>query len=147
MKAWVVRIFLVSMGLLLVGYASLAPALGILGARATGTITGVRRQGGERNEVIPNRYDYGVGYHFVASNGQTIHGSATLVGTSFQAPRAVGPVAIRYLKGCPRLHFLESHTRFSIGNVILIGVGLLLITLARKPFRQRPNLRRRDSRF
>lgn len=146
MKAWAVSIFLVSMGLLLAGYASLAPLMGIIGAGTTGTITVVRRQGGERNEVIPNRYDYGVGYHFVASNGQTIHGSATLVGTSQQAPRSVGPVAVRYLKGCPRLHFLESHTRFSVGNVILIGVGLLLISLARSPFRQRPN-RRRGSQF
>lgn len=147
MKAWAISIFLVSMGLLLAGYAVLAPLVGIIGARTTGTITVVRRQGGERNETTRNRYDYGVGYHFVASNGRVIHGSATLIGSSYQAPRSVGPVAVRYLEGFPRLHFLEGHTRFSVGNVVLIGVGLLLISLARSPFRQHPRGHRQSSRF
>ncbi|MDP2874587.1 MAG: hypothetical protein Q8O00_00295 [Holophaga sp.] len=147
MKAWTLRIFLVSMGLLLAGYASLAPLLGIIGARTTGTITAVRRQGGERNEMARNRYDYGVGYHFATSYGQIIHGSATLVGTSYQAPCLTGPVAIRYLEAFPRLHLLERLTRFSVGNVILIGVGLLLISLARSPFRQHPRGHRRGSRL
>lgn len=147
MKTWALSIFLGSMGLLLLGYASLGPLLGVIGTRTVGTITVVRRQGGERNEMIRNRYDYGVGYHFVAASGQTIQGSATLVGTSYQPPGLPGPVAIRYLEAFPRIHLIESLTRISMGNAILIGVGLLLINLARSRLRQPPRRHRRGSRL
>ena len=124
--------FLITIGLILAGYAVLAPMLRIVGIRTIGVITDVRRQGGERPEMTRNQYNYGVGYYFLLPDGKRIEGGATIVGTSYNSGIPKGPAAVRYLKIFPRINLLEKHTRFSIGNVILFGVGGALIYLSLK---------------
>ena len=144
MKSLATRLFLLLLGLLLTGYAVVAPALAILGTRTSGTITDVRRSGGERNTAQRNQYDYGVGYHFTLPDGRRIEGAATVVGNAVGPGVAKGPTPVRYLAACPRVNLLEAHTRFSLGHAILLGVGLLLLVLAFKP--ARPSSSRRPRR-
>jgi hypothetical protein len=139
MKQIATRFFLLLMGLLLAGYAVLAPLLRVVGTRTMGVITDVRRQGGERDEIIRNRYDYGVGFHFFLPDGRRIEGATTVVGSAINAGIAKGPAAVRYLPTWPRVHILERHARFSLGHLILFGVGAFLTTLALK----RPKIRKR----
>lgn len=120
------------LGLILTGYAILIPMLQIVGTRTTGIITDVRRQGGERNEMTRNLYNYGVGFYFVLPDGKKIEGGSTIVGKSYSAGISKGPVSIFYLKLFPRIHQLEKYTQFSIGNLILIITGILLISISIK---------------
>jgi len=130
---------MVLMGLLLAGYAVFAPLLKVIGTRTIGVITEVRRQGGERDETIRNRYNYGVGFYFTLPDGRKIEGGATVVGSAFSAGIPKGPVAVRYLPACPRIHLLERFTRFSLNHVVLCGVGALIMALALK----RPKIKKR----
>ena len=132
MKKLATSIFLMLLGLILAGYGILMPMLTIIGSQATGIVTDIRRQGGERNEMTRNLYDYGVGFYFILPDGKKIHGGATVVGTSNNAGIAKGPVSILYLRSLPRIHALEKYTKFSLGNVILIGTGILLISISMK---------------
>jgi len=132
MKQLVTRTFLVLVGLLLATYAVLAPTLKIVGVRTTGTITEVRRQHGERNEATPNRYEYGVGYHFALPDGRKVHGVATIVGNAHSAGLPKGPAPVRYLAAWPRINMLERETEFNIGHLIIGGVGILMMVLGFK---------------
>lgn len=132
MKNAATKLFLILIGLTLVTYAVGAPLLKVFGNRAMGTITDVRRQGGERNETKRSQYDYGVGYHFTVPDGRRIEGGATVVGSAYSAGVPKGPTPVRYLAAWPRVNILERYTRFSIGNIILGAVGILLIVLAVK---------------
>ncbi len=132
MKRLATRIFLVLMGLLLTAYAVLAPTLKVVGERTMGTITEIRRQHGERDEATPNRYEYGVGYHFVLPDGRKIYGSATVVGSATSAGIPKGPTRVRYLAAWPRINMLERETGFNIGHLIIGGVGILMLVLTFK---------------
>jgi hypothetical protein len=105
----------------------------MFGTPAMGTITDVRRQGGERNETIRNQYNYGVGYYFKLPDGRQIEGGATVVGSSYSSGVTKGPSPVRYLKAWPRINTLERYNRLSIGNIIMGAVGVVLIVLAWKP--------------
>ncbi len=132
MKKLFTSVFLMVLGIILTGYAILMPMLQIIGTRTTGIITDIRRQGGERNEMTRNLYDYGVGFYFVLPDGRKIEGGATVVGTSYSAGIAKGPVSILYLRQFPRIHQFEKYTQFSIGNLVLIGTGICLISISIK---------------
>ena len=125
-------VFLLMLGLILTGYAIGIPMLQLVGTRTTGTVTVIRRQGGERNEMTRNLYDYGVGFYFVLPDGRKIEGGTTIVGTSFNAGIAKGPVAVLYLKPFPRIHQLEKYSQFSLAHLILIGTGIFLLSIAVK---------------
>jgi len=133
MKKIAFTVFLTLLGLILFTYAAGTPLLKIFGTRALGTITDVRRQGGERNETMRNQYNYGVGYYFKLPDGRRIEGGATVVGSSYSSGVAKGPSPVRYLKAWPRINILERYTRFSIGNIIMGAAGVLLMVLAWKP--------------
>ena len=132
MKKIATKIFLVLMGLILITYAVGTPLLKFFGVHTIGTITDIRRQGGERDQTIRNQYNYGVGYYFILPDGQRIEGGTTVVGNSYNAGIAKGPVAVCYLKFFPRISILEKDTNISVSNFILSGVGILLIVLAFK---------------
>lgn len=140
MKQAATRLFLVLMGLLLATYAVLAPTLKIVGVRTTGIITEVRRQHGERREAVPNRYEYGIGYHFTLSDGRKIHGVATIVGNAHSAGIPKGPAPVRYLAAWPRINMLERETEFNIGHLIIGGVGVLMMVLALKKAKGKKSL-------
>ena len=61
MKKVVPKVFLIFIGIGLSLYGMMMPLLSVVGEKTQGTITVVRREGGERDEAIPNRYSYSVG--------------------------------------------------------------------------------------
>ena len=141
MKKIATTLLLTLIGLILITYAVGAPLLKLFGTRTMGTITDVRRQGGERDETIRNQYNYGVGYHFTLPDGRRIEGGATVVGKSYTSGIAKGASPVRYLAAWPRINILERHTRISMGNGILAAVGVLLIVVVFKPSKGRNKAR------
>lgn len=123
------RLFQLLLGSLLVGYAVLGPALQFLGASTMGTITEIRRQGGDRGETIRNRYNYSVGYHFLLPDGRKVDGATTVVGSSYNAGIPKGPARVLYFSFMPALNSLEQQASFSLATLILLGAGLFLVRI------------------
>ena len=129
MKKIVSKIFLLIIGIGLSLYGMMMPLLSVLGERTSGTITVVRREGGERDEAIPNRYSYSVGYEFLLDDGTVISGNTKVIGNAYNAGISRGQASIRYLKIFPYLNALETDATLSVGHVILLAVGVLIITI------------------
>lgn len=134
MKKILTQIFLVILGSMFLLYGTLIPLLWVVGERTTGQVTVVRRELGERDEAIRNRFSYSVGYEFTLPDGTIVYGNTKTIGNSYNAGIALGPAPVRYLKIFPHLNALEEDTRFSIGTALIIAVGILLLVIAlRKP--------------
>lgn len=129
MKKIVFKIFLIIIGIGLLLYGMMMPLLSVIGDRTLGAITVVRREGGERDEAIPNRYSYSVGYEFLLDNGTVISGNTKAIGNAYNAGISKGQASIRYLKIFPHLNALESDTDPSIVHVILLAVGVSIIVI------------------
>ena len=146
MKKVATKVFLIFIGIGLSLYGMMMPLLSVLGERTPGMITVVRREGGERDEAIPNRYSYSVGYEFLLDDGTVISGNTKVIGNAYNAGISRGQTSIRYLKIFPYLNALESDTALSVGHVILLAVGVFIIAIN---LRSRPGdnrLRRRSER-
>ena len=139
MKKIVVKIFLIIIGIGLSLYGMMMPLLSVVGERTQGTITVVRREGGERDEATPNRYSYSVGYEFLLDDGKVISGNTKVIGNAYNAGISKGQTFIRYLKIFPYLNALESDTDLSIVHVILLAVGVSIIVIN---LRSRPDSNR-----
>ncbi len=124
------RILLAFIGILLLLYGTMMPLLSMIGEKTWGEITVVRREGGERNVAVPNRYTYSVGYEFSLDNGAIVYGNTKVIGNAYSAGIPMGRTAIRYLKVFPHLNALEQDARLSIGTVILMAAGILLLVVA-----------------
>ena len=144
MKKVAPRIFLIFIGIVLSLYGTMMPLLSVVGEKTQGTITVVRREGGERAEAIPNRYSYSVGFEFLLDDGTVIYGNTKVIGNAYNAGISKGQASIRYLKLFPYLNALEADTTLSVEHVILIAVGVFIIIIN---LRNRPggNRQRRRS--
>lgn len=144
MKRIVTKIFLIIIGIVLSLYGTMMPLLYVIGEKTQGTITVVRREGGERDEAIPNRYSYSVGFEFLLDDGTVIYGNTKVIGNAYNAGISKGRASIRYLKLFPYLNALEADTTLSVEHVILIAVGVFIIIIN---LRNRPggNRQRRRS--
>lgn len=113
-------------GMILLLYALFLISLGLFGKSAIAQVTVIRRIGGERNEVIPNRYTYGLAYHFTV-DGQSIEGSTTWISNPIFLSQGVYPtLLIRYIAPLPFLNQPDQATQVDIGKLALIGFGSLL---------------------
>jgi hypothetical protein len=130
MKNVFARILLAFIGTLLLLYGAIMPLLSVIGEKTWGDITVVRREGGERNETVSNRYTYSVGYEFTLNDGTVIYGNTKVIGNAYSAGIPMGPTAVRYLKVFPSLNALEVDAIFSMGTVILAAAGILLLVVA-----------------
>lgn len=147
MKKIVSKVILIIIGIGLSLYGMMMPLLSVLGERTSGTITVVRREGGERDEATPNRYSYSVGYEFLLDDGTVISGNTKVIGNAYNAGISRGQTSIRYLKIFPYLNALESDTALSVGHVILLAVGIFIVVIN---LRSRPGdnrLRQRSERI
>ena len=144
MKRVLPKVFLIFIGIGLAFYGTMIPLLSVIGERTQGMITVIRREGGERNEAVPNRYSYAVGYEFSLDDGTVISGNTKVIGNAYNAGVSKGQASIRYLKTLPYLNALESGTALSIEHVILVAVGILIITINLR-HRSGGNQRRRRS--
>ena len=118
-----IAVMMIALGLLRI-------SLGFAGEKDTAVITGIRRQGGERGEAIPNRYTYVVNYAFTLPDGEKINGftydirDAVYIKVSDSNIRMT---PIRYFKALPHINALESDSGLKAGNLILIGIGIFMI--------------------
>lgn len=129
MKKLAKALFLLVTGVILAGYAILGPALHLFGSRTMGTVTDVRRYGGDRGEAIRNRYNYGVGFHFYLPDGKKIEGATNVVGNSYNSGLPKGPTPVLYLPSLPRVNSLEKQAGFSFEHLILLAVGIFFIRI------------------
>jgi len=127
------RILISLLGLALILWAISLLALGILGESSDATITSIRRQGGERDEAIPGRYAYQIGYTFSLPDGRKYYGWQTkIAGNVYLKADGKSIRSVRYLKKFPYINALEEDTKFNQGKVVLILVGGFLIYVINK---------------
>ena len=63
------RIFITLLGIGFLAWGISTILLGLIGESETAVITNIRREQGERNEVIRVRYTYNISYTFTLPNG------------------------------------------------------------------------------
>ncbi len=125
------RILLALLGTAFILYGACHLALGVMGERATAVITGIRRQGGERADSMPNRYTYSISYTFTLPSGRRISGSTTRNGGAvYVNPRGTRATRVRYFAMAPFISALEEDTKLTLGQPIIMGAGALLIIVA-----------------
>jgi hypothetical protein len=120
-----------ALGILLMAWGIAAPLVALAGAEAQGRITHVRRQLGDRNEVIPNRYAFAITYEFRLPDGALWTGTSQRIGDFFSPGRlGVGsPVTIRYAPFAPGLSVMDWTLGSFIENIFVAAVGAILLRL------------------
>jgi hypothetical protein len=125
------RIGVAALGLILLLWGIGVPLVALTGAEVEGRITHVRRQLGERNEVIPNRYAFAITYEFRLPDGTLRTGTSQRIGDFFSPGRlGVGsPVSIRYASFAPGLSVMDWRLGSLIENILAAAVGAALLWL------------------
>ncbi len=128
------RALLSALGILLMIWGIGVPLVALTGAEAQGRITHVRRQLGDRNEVIPNRYAFAITYEFRLPDGTLRTGTSQRIGDFFSPGRlGVGsPVTIHYAPFAPRLSVMDWGLGSLIENILAAAVGAALLWLQLK---------------
>lgn len=122
------RILISLLGVALILWGVMSVALGLFGEQATGVITHIRREGGERADVIPNRYTYNISYTFTLSDGREVDGFTKKIGGAvYIKAEGKGKIAVRYFKTMPYLNVPEEASSLSVGQLILMAAGVFLI--------------------
>lgn len=109
-------------------------SLGLIGEKDTALITNIRRQGGERNDSTPNRYTYSISYSFTLPNGKKVDGSTYKIGNAVYVKVSklnISKVSVRYLKVFPQINALETDSGIKMGNIIIIGAGIIILKFSR----------------
>jgi len=131
------RVFLVALGALLLAWGAGESLIGLFGAEATGSVTSMRRQLGDRAEALPNRYAYSIGYAFRLPDGTRIEGTSQRIGDFFSPKLGQGSlVRVRYVPLFPRLSVMEWGIGSLIEALIVAAVGVVLIRLGWRPGRK-----------
>ena len=126
-KKYFWRVFISFIGLVLILYPLFNISIGLVGQDTIGTITSYQRILGERDEVIPNRYTYSLGYKFYV-NEVEYHNSTTVINSPlFIKPDGKSLIEIRYIKEFPKFNTLKSDTYIDIGKLMMIILGVFLI--------------------
>lgn len=120
------RIIVFVVGLLLTLYGAVTPLLPVIGARASGEITVVRRELGDRQAPVANSYSYSVGFEFPLPDGRVIPGNTKTIGTATSAGISKGKSLVFYLPALPYVNALERDARFDLGKVAILAAGLFL---------------------
>ena len=122
------RILITLLGIALIIYGVGMAMLGFVGTRAVAVITSIRRQGGERDEAVPGRYTYSIGYRFALPDGRIVDGSTTRIGDSvYVKATGTSTAPVRYFAFFPYFNALESHTAPGIGQLIVAAAGVFIV--------------------
>lgn len=144
-KGLVARSLLTLLGVALILYALVPLLLGIVGSDETAVITSVRRQGGERNEAVPNRYTYVIGYTFTLDNGKSYDGFVYRIGSAvYVKSDGTSTAGVKYFRPLPFIHTLTQDTELSWGQPVTAGAGVFLIYIMNR--RVSPGKRKKKSR-
>jgi len=120
------RVVVFAVGLLLTIYGAVIPLLPFIGARASGEITVIRRELGDRQDPRPNRYSSSVGYEFPLPDGRIIFGNTKTIGSAMSAGMSKGRSGVYYLPALPYVNALEKDATFDFGKVALLAAGIFL---------------------
>ena len=113
-------------------------ALDIIGEPATAVITQIRREGGERTDSKPGRYNYNINYTFTLPDGKEINGFTKQIGSGiYQKADATSTVRIRYFPGFPYFSALERDVGMGAGPIALIVAGCVLVFWMVRPKKTR----------
>ncbi len=126
------RIIVFAVGVLLALYGAVMPLLPFIGARASGEITVIRRELGDRQDPMPNRYSYSVGYEFSLPDGRIVSGTTKTIGSATSAGMSKGKSGVYYLPGLPYVNALEKDARFDFGKIALLAAGIFLCLASSK---------------
>ncbi|NSW92067.1 MAG: hypothetical protein HPY74_15595 [Firmicutes bacterium] len=122
------RILITLLGAALILWAAESLALGLFGERTTAVVTSIRREGGERADVLTNRYTYNISYTFILPDGKEMYGFTKEIGGAvYLKTNGTGRIAVRYFKIMPYINTPEGNSPFSLGPLILTGTGIFLI--------------------
>ena len=122
------RIFITLLGFAFIVWGLATIALGFVGDNGTAVITDIRREGGERNEVIRGRYTYNISYTFTLPNGKSVNGFTKTVGNAiYLKADGKSKAAVKYFSFFPYINALEQDTKPGFGQLILVAVGCFLI--------------------
>ena len=123
------RIFISFIGAAFILWGAMNAALGIFGEQTSAVITDIRREGGERADVIPNRYTYNISYVFSLPDGKEIHGFTKKIGDAvYLKADGTGRIAVLYFKELPYINAPEEN-KLPLKPIILSGTGIFLIVL------------------
>ncbi len=139
------RILLTILGIAMIALGAGRLALGIVGEQGIAVITSIRRQGGELTTVAkPGRYFYHIGYSFNLPDGRIIDGWTARIGDStYIKADGKSTMTVRYLKVLPVVNTPESSTRLSLGQPVLIGLGIFLIVVMNRDMNRKKIKKRR----
>ena len=129
MKIVLEKIFLSVMGLLFIIYGLMIPVLNVAGSKTIGNIVEVRREGGERDDVTPNRYTWSVAYEFTVPGGKEYSGNTKAIGSSYSSGVSKGPVTVMYMDFFPYLNAIDESKFFPLDRIIILAVGVLFVFL------------------
>lgn len=124
------RILISLLGVAFILWGSMSAALGIFGEETTAVITHIRREGGERTDIKPNRYTYNISYNFALPNGMQVDGVYKKIDNAvYIKVDGTGETKVRYLKIMPRVNATEESLRHPLKQVVLMSVGIILLIL------------------
>jgi hypothetical protein len=132
------RVLITAIGVAFVLWGMLLPILGIAGQRGTAVIETVRREMGERNESLVNRYTLNIGYTFTPPGRGPVSGFSRRVGSPvYVKPNGTATAPVRYFAFFPYLNALEEDTAPNRWHLLQVGAGIFLI-LVMRPRKQGP---------
>ena len=124
------RLLITLLGVAFIIWGISTLTLGFIGKKGTAVITGIRREGGERNEAIRGQYTYIISYTFKLPDGKSVDGYTRKIGNSvFMKADGKSIIAIRYLEFMPFINIIEKDTKPGSGQFILIAIGCFLIMI------------------
>lgn len=122
------RIFITLLGIGFVLYGISTISLGLFGKKGTAVITNIRREGGERDEVIRGRYTYIISYTFELPGGKSVDGISRTIGNSvFMKADGKSKRSVRYFEFFPYINALADDTKPGLGQLIFVTIGCFLI--------------------
>lgn len=129
-RALIPRILITLMGIALIFTGLSEMILGFAGESTEAVVTDIRREGGERTDVIPGRYTYNIGYTFYLPDGRAINGVAKKIGGAvYLKADGKSTVPVRYFSALPQINAMEGDTGLGAGQLILILAGGFLVVI------------------
>lgn len=122
------RLLVTLIGVAFIAWGISTIMLGCFGVRESAVITNIRRENGERNEAIRNRYTYIISYTFTLPNGKNVDGFTNRVGdATYLKTDGKTKTSVKYFPLYPNINALEEDTKPGVSQLILVGIGAFLI--------------------
>ena len=136
-----IRFFLSLLGFAFIAWGLATTTLGFAGEKGTAVITGIRREGGERNDGKRGRYTYNISYTFKLYNGKSVNGLSKRIGSAiYLKADGKSKASVRYFSFFPYISALEEDTKAGFGQFILVATGCFLIFIINR--RKAPSTQR-----